>query len=164
MTRYTTLPTRPFAPEAVSKWCKLRDYELLACDVAMPVVRRQYILMVGTVEEFDRYILDKHGIKPHLETALAAYAWYPLDGALYHYILFTENDWAPADYGSIAHEVHHVIHLSLQAIGIRYARASEEVFAYAAGYLMEMIVRAFVELKKWQEKPKPQRKRKGKHS
>lgn len=57
-------------------------------------------------------------------------------------------EWKSSDYGLMCHELHHFIHCSLPNNDIKYCEDTEEVYAHLQGWFMDLIVRAFIKLKK----------------
>ena len=66
---------------------------------------------------------------------------------MFHSILIQENNWTAKNYGTLAHEVHHLTHCGLEEKGATYGTGGEEVYAYTQGFFMEMVVRALINLK-----------------
>lgn len=144
----------------ISVWSKIKDYDLVACDISVSMFRSNLIFCVGSNKEFARMLLTEHDYK--LEGSGRAFYVYVTnkEGIRTNYILIQGNDWSAEDYGTIVHELHHFTHIYLQQhVGCSYGEGGEEFFAYFQGYHMELVVSALVELKKALKKSKKKSKK-----
>lgn len=148
---------KPFLNETISNWYKVSKFDLQICELDFPIFCLRLAVCFGDYAEYQKML--KHYYEREIEggiAPLACYTW--VDDPDTHekrkFLLITENEWTAKDYGTLAHEIHHFVHLSLKDIGIDYGEGGEELFAYFQGYVMELVVRAFVELKKTKQTKK----------
>lgn len=157
---YQTICKKEYKLPLIGKWYKPKDLDLYTCDISVPALNLNYMLVFAKIDEFAKYVKKRCDYKvQNVENANALYVYINENGNNDKYIVFTEYDWTAKDYGTICHELHHAVHSALDDIGISYGQAGEEVYAYLQGHLMELVVRAFMELHKEVSK-KPTKKRK----
>ena len=134
--------------DAIGQWLKPAKYELSVVPIYIPVFKITLNVAYGSFEEFKRFMLQEfeHKLEHHDANAFACS--FEHKGTTWNFINITTNDWTATDYGTICHELHHATHFSLENMGVTYGSAGEEVYAYMQGYLMELVVRAFVMLRK----------------
>ncbi len=138
----------------VSKWRKPKGYDLSFTDISCPSMKLTLNVMFGKYDEFKRFMKNMHDFDTVHQACTAMCVMCKKDGTAWHYILIQENDWTADHYNTLVHELHHFIHFALDDKGVSYGMGGEEVFAYLQGYFMEMVVRAFIELKKVTPKKK----------
>lgn len=147
--KYITRKT--FKEEAISEWFTLKGYTLITCALQNSLFAKAILNVVfGEYEEFKRYIKDTHKYDLGHEDCVAMYVWVfdKERNKHYKYLLIQEVDWTAKCYGTMCHELHHYTHIYLKELGIEYSEGSEEVFAYFQGHFMELLIKAFIELKK----------------
>lgn len=135
---------------AITRWIKPKGYDLAVCEFANKMFGLNLILSFGSIQESRRLILSKTKYDIGEESPLALYVWHKDNetGVSTRFLLITENDWTAKDYGTICHELHHFAHNALDTIGVTYGSGGEELYAYFQGYFMELIIKAFQELRK----------------
>lgn len=148
--KYRTVTRKEYTPPAIGKWMEPAGYDLCVCDIQIHALCLSFHLCFGNLDEFWRYAKEHSGLDRDdgVYEALCAFIENPDGGENIRYILITENNWAAEDYGTICHELHHAIHFALNDKGVKYGDAGEEIYAYLQGHLMELVVRAFLELKR----------------
>lgn len=149
--------------ETISKWYQPAGFDVSLCQLQAPMFGFVFTLIYGKYSEWEKFMYKHHSREADNDNPLAVYAWTidPSSKEKVKYLLITENNWSGQDYGTIAHELHHLTHMSLDDIGIKYGGSvNEELFAYFQGYFMELVVRAFVALKQATVKPLPKKKKK----
>lgn len=146
--KYKVIERKRMKEQSIGQWLKPHKYNLYIVDVSCSLYGLNLQLCFGPMLEFSRYIKEKHDREVDHENAKAMYCWYTVDGIQNKYLILTENEWGAEDYGTMAHEVHHVVSYSLADVGISHSKDSEEAYAYFQGYLMERVIRAFVMLNK----------------
>lgn len=138
----------------ITKWLKPKGYDLAMTSINSEVFAVTVNLVYGKYDEFKKFIKEKHGFDTEFKDCVAMCLRIQDNGVTWHYVLIQKNEWYAENYGTICHELHHLTHFVLDDKGIVYCRESEEVFAYVQGFFMEMVVRAFMELKKANNKKK----------
>lgn len=109
-------------------------------------------VVFGDFKEFKNFIKNKHDQNIATKHANAMYVGIDEPQCFWHYINIQKNNWLAEDYGVLCHELHHFVHGALEEKGCIYGSGGEEVYAYMQGYFMELLVRAFIELKKNEKK------------
>lgn len=132
----------------VSRWIKPKGYDLAVCEINSSMFVTSLVLIYGKFDEFKRFVRDRDNYDCDHDNACAMYVTVKTEGEIRNYILIQQNEWRATDYGTICHELHHFTHRALSNIGIEYGAGGEELFAYFQGYFMEVVIKAFVELKK----------------
>ncbi|MGV8131595.1 MAG: hypothetical protein ACP5N7_05855 [Candidatus Pacearchaeota archaeon] len=143
-----------FKEVLISKWMKPKGYELEMTQLSLMAFGIYTNLIFGKYSEFKKFIKDKHNFDTEHEACMAMVVQVKDKGVTWNYMLIQENEWSAENYGTIAHELHHLTHFVLSDKGVNYGEGGEEVFAYIQGYFMELVVRAFIELKKVTKKKK----------
>lgn len=132
----------------VTQWVQPAGFDLAVVTLNSQELKISVNLVFGELKEFKKFIASAYDHKVDVEDANALATTFTHEGKAWNYLLITKNDWHAEDYGTIAHELHHITHFALEEKGITYGSAGEECFAYVQGYFMELVVRAFMELKK----------------
>lgn len=140
----------------ITRWIKPKGYKVSLCEFKNSTFPINLILVFGDIKEFAKLVKERSDYDvEHVNTAQALFVHVKNTvGEMDNYILITKNEWMADDYGTICHELHHFTHQALEQIGIDYGRAGEELFAYFQGHYMELVCRAFVELRKATRKKK----------
>jgi hypothetical protein len=134
--------------QTISEWCQPKGYKLSVCTLQTEAMKLTLNLVFGEFEEFKRFIKNTYEQDIKHNSANAFCMQFEHEKTTWNFMLITQNDWTAQDYGTIAHELHHFTHFALTEKGVSYGEGGEEVFAYTQGYFMELVVRAFVELRK----------------
>lgn len=139
-----------YSPPIVNEWVKDDGYNLKFCSISNHTFSLNLNLVYGDYDEFKKYLKQEFGTLLEHESCVAMVVSGIKDkkGIIWHFMLIQSNDWTAKDYGILAHETHHFVHFGLGEKGINYGESGEECFAYTQGYFMEMIVRAFVHLRR----------------
>ena len=132
----------------ISQWMKPKGYDFVMTSLELNVFNATAHLIFGKYDEFKKFAKDKHNFDTEYKSCTAMVVHIEDNGVQWHYILIQENDWTADHYNTIVHELHHLTHFLLDGKGVSYGIGGEEVFAYVQGYFMELVVRAFVMLKK----------------
>lgn len=138
--------------QVISEWVKAKGFDLSICTVRDIALKLNLNVVFGDFDVFKDFIWNTHKEKITHASANAFFLQMEKPECTWNYILITKNDWTAEDYGTICHELHHFTHGGLQEKGIEYGSAGEECFAYVQGYFMEMMIRAFMELRKAKKK------------
>ena len=138
--------------DAIGQWLKPAKTELAIVPVNVPVFKITLNVVYGSFEEFKRFMLTKFEQKITHAKANAYAMSFEHNGTTWNFINITSCEWTAQDYGTIAHELHHATHFSLENMGVTYGTAGEEVYAYMQGHLMELVIRAFAMLRKKRKK------------
>lgn len=149
-----TLVDRTMAEEVIGPWRKVKGFGLSTVAIKVPVFKITLNVMYGPYDEFKRFILHKfdHQIKHGSANAIAV--TFEHEKVRWNFINIQSCNWTAEEYGTLAHELHHTTHFALEDLGAVYGSGGEEVYAYLQGYLMELVVRAFVQLRKVEDKKK----------
>lgn len=140
---------KTFEKEIISEWFQPKGFDLAIVALSTDALQININLVFGSFEEFKRLCLIQFDHAIEHDSALAfACNFKDKEGKNWNFLNIQRNDWTAEDYGTIAHELHHITHFSLDEKGIAYGSAGEECFAYVQGYFMELVVRAFQELRK----------------
>lgn len=143
------LTKKSYEAELITQWVKIKGFDLSACTINDPVMKMSLNLAFGNFDEFKKFMKKDYDKEVVFNDAHAlAFSFDDKDHTRWNWVLITENDWYAADYGTICHELHHFTHFGLTEKGVNYGEGGEEVYAYTQGFFMEMVVRAFMELKK----------------
>lgn len=137
-----------FKEVVISRWIKPKGYQLSMTSIEVAALKITVNLVFGKYDQFKKFIKDNHDFDTVHEACTAMVVTLKDEGVTWHYMLIQENEWTAEHYNTICHELHHLAHFVLSEKGITYGEGGEELFAYIQGYFMEMVVRAFVELKK----------------
>jgi len=143
-----TLVKKTFTEVSISQWIKPEGYKLAMCALNLPAFKITLNLFFGEFNEFKRFLKEESNFETNVENCIAAVASIQKDGIVYHNMIIQQNDWTCENYNTIVHELHHFTHFALKHIGVNYSDDSEECYAYIQGYFMELVCRAFLELKK----------------
>lgn len=138
--------------QVISEWIKAKGFDLSICTLRCVSLKLNVNLVFGEFEEFKKFIWETYKKEIEYKSANAFFLQFDKPECTWNFLLITENDWTAEDYGTICHELHHFTHFGLTEKGISYGEAGEECFAYVQGYFMELVVRAFVELRKAKDK------------
>lgn len=160
--KHTAINQKSYKLPIVGRWHKAGGYDMHLVDISFPMFDINFIVSFGKMAEAARYLRDRYDyILEDYESAIAMCVTGILnkkDNGRANHLIFTTNDWTAKDYGTIAHETHHAVHKALGNIGLDYGVGGEELFAYMQGHMMELIVRAFQELRNTLSKQKPKKK------
>lgn len=140
----------------ITNWYKPKGFDLAIITISDPLFRSALNLVLGKYKEFKRFLLEicDHEIdREEPQAILVFFTNKKDDNRMAYFMLIQSNDWLAEDYGTISHELHHFVHISLDKLGVKHSPESEETFAYKLGYFMERVVRAFMMYKK-KVKPK----------
>lgn len=128
----------------VNQWLKPKGFELAVVCISDPVNKLALNLVLGSFKEFKRFLLNQFDYKAEIVDCTAIVISLEKNGTTWHFMNIQSNEWCPDDYGTIAHELHHFIHFGFTEKGNKYCPDAEEAYAYATGYFMTNIVRAFM--------------------
>lgn len=142
------LVKKEYKEVVITQWIKPEGYKLAMCSLSCTSMKMDLNLFFGEYSEFKKFIKSEHDFDTEHETCIAMYVQNKKDGIVYFNMIIQKNDWLAEDYATIVHELHHFIHFALEEKGVNYGTAGEEVYAYLQGYFTELVIRAFVELKK----------------
>ncbi len=140
--------------EVITEWCAIHGL----ADCYIVTIKNESLKMslnvfMGSMENFASFIKDRFDKDVECKSYNALFiAFKDRDFLQWNWINIQSNSWLASDYGLICHELHHYIHVSLPERDIKYCEENEEVFAHLQGWFMEMVVRAFAQLKKIQKK------------
>lgn len=137
--------------EVVGSWVKPKGFHLAAVSLHNSALKLNLNLVYGKFPEFKRFISKEFDETIDHKESLAYYIGFDHKGTRWHFVNIQKNDWLAEDYGTLAHELHHFVYGALYEKGVEYGRGGEEVFAYIQGHFMELVVRAFLMLKKRQK-------------
>lgn len=143
---------KEYTETIISKWIKPKGYDLSMTSISIECLRINVQLVFGEYSEFKKFIKDKHSFDIIHNDCTAMVVTLNHEDLHWNYILIRENEWKSEHYGTICHELHHLTHFALTDKGITYGETGEELYAYLQGYLMELVVKAFIELKKAKKK------------
>lgn len=132
----------------ISKWYKPVGHNIAYTTIELTPLKVNLTLIFSKFKDFKKFIKEHHNSDIEHENCNAMYIQVKEEGIVWHYVLIQENEWLAEHYGTICHELHHLTHGLLQEKGVTYGENGEEIYAYVQGYFMEMVVRAFIELKK----------------
>jgi hypothetical protein len=139
---------KEYKQSIISGWVKAKGYDLSVCTISSKTLKLSLNLVYGTFDVFKEFIQKEHGKEIKFDNAEALYLQVDDKDCAWNFILIQSMDWTANDYGVICHELHHFTHYGLEEKGVTYGTGGEEVYAYVQGHFMELVVRAFVELKK----------------
>ncbi len=144
---------KQFTPVLVTRWKsdrKLPDLKIVT--LVDRVFTVSLNLAYGSYSDFAKFIYDEFKVEDPKGNAEehpeGMYVSFVSEGVRWHWLLITEMEFTCKDYGTIVHELHHFVHNSIEGKGVIYSKDSEEAFAYVQGYFMDLVIRAFVELKR----------------
>lgn len=144
-----------YKTELIGQWFKPKGFDLSMTAINCPSLKICVNLVHGSFTEFKRMIYLQFGEDLKTDSCVAfACSLKDKNGTQWNFVLIQENEWTAEHYGTLAHEIHHLTHFSLEEKGVTYGMGGEEVYAYLSGFFMEMIVRAFQELKRTTSKKK----------
>lgn len=138
--------------EVVSEWVKPDGYNLSCVTIQFPMMKIALNVAFGEYEEFKKFLKKEFDFDTEHADAAAICVAFKHEKTQWHWINIQTNNWLAQDYGTICHELHHFVHFALGESGIQYGTAGEELFAYMQGQAMELVVRAFLKLKKHEAK------------
>lgn len=142
------LSRKTYNPEVIAEWVKPKGFDLAITCIKDLTFNLSINLVFGDFHEFKKFIKNEYELDLEHDNARAYALRFSKPECDWNYLLISDLDWRAQDYGTIAHEVHHMTHFALKDKGLTHSSDSEESFAHFQGFLMEMIIRAFVEYKK----------------
>lgn len=134
--------------EAISQWVKQKQYELAIVSLSDHMLQLHLNVAFGPIKQFADFMRDRYDHELQHDDANALFVYGKgKDGQRYYFINVQSNSFKAKDYGTLAHELHHYVHMALyNSNGVEYSREGEEVYAYAIGYFMELLTRALAVL------------------
>jgi hypothetical protein len=147
----------------ISRWVKPKGYDLAICELYNYMFGVGVTVVFGKMDEAKKFVKDRTEYEIEHDNANAMFVWAKHENEDKKFLLFTENNWAAEDYGTICHELHHFTHHVIdEEIGASYGKEGEEFYAYFQGYFMGLVVLAFSELKQQLSRVENKKNGKGK--
>lgn len=144
-----------YKTELIGTWYKPKGFDLSMTNIDCAPLKISVNLVYGKYDDFRRMILEQFGEDLKHDSCVAMCVTFKdKDQRHWNFVLIQENEWTAQHYGTICHELHHLVHFALSEKGVNYGEGGEEVYAYLQGYYMELVVRAFQELKRATAKKK----------
>lgn len=134
--------------EVISVWVQPKGFDLKCVCLTVPALKLSLNLAYGPYTEFKKFLKKEFDQDTEHKDCNAMAITFEKNGTSWHWMNIQVNTWRAEEYGTICHELHHVTHFMLSKMGVEYSMAGEEVYAYLQGYLMELVIRAFVMLDK----------------
>lgn len=145
---------KTFNEEVISQWVEAAGFNLKCVSLNVPPFKLSLNVAYGPYDEFKKFLKKEFDQDTEHADCNAMAITFEKDGTTWHWMNIQVNEWRAEEYGTICHELHHVTHFMYDKMGVTYGNAGEEAYAYLQGYLMELVVRAFVQLKKSDRKKK----------
>lgn len=145
--------------EAVGAWSRPEGFDLACTCIHFPMMRIALNVAFGPFDQFKKFLKKEFDQDTEHESADAMAISFKYEKTQWHWVNIQKNDWTAEHYGTICHELHHFTHFALGESGIQYGTAGEELFAYMQGRAMELLIRAFIMLKKQEEKQEKRKKK-----